>query len=168
MNFRKAYQMLIVVLFFAFISLISRSIIYLILSVAIATMIISLISNAKKTGRFQNKVVGEKNKADENIRLHKFLLITTIVGAFIIGYGSLYFKQDSIFHQLITVPTELYLAVIVIIAGFIIVLGSLYFIIVEMLSTTVEKKQQRNNHCQCGAKINSNHTFCPSCGQALK
>jgi uncharacterized membrane protein YedE/YeeE len=172
-NTRKAYRMLVVVLFFAFVSLISRSIIYLILSVAIATMIMFLLSSAKKTrnqqGLKNNQTVGKK---DQNIRLHKFFIGTTVIGALILGYGSLFFAETTFFHQLVTVPNQLYVAIVIIFAGFSIVLISLYFIIREMLGVNVKNNKgtqsKQSIYCgNCGTKNNPDHTYCSSCGTEI-
>lgn len=174
MNTRKAYRMLVVVLFFAFVSLISRSIIYLILSVAIATMIIFLLSSAKKA-RIEHgenyKQIDSLSK-DQNIGLHKFLIVTTVIGGLILGYGSLFFAENSIFHQFVTIPEQLYLAILIIIAGFIIVLTSLYYIILELLGGGTPNKKRipdaKTIFCgHCGAKNKADHTYCSSCGTEL-
>ncbi len=163
MNTKKAYQMLVVVLFFAFVSLISRSIIYLILSVAIATMILSLLKNAKKAT--DGQLAAKKTLANQDIKLHKFLIVTTIVGALMIGYGSLYYSDNSIFEQLISTPTHLYTAILIICGGFFIVLSSLYFIIREIL---VADKGTSNHFCEhCGTKNKSKHLYCSNCGERL-
>lgn len=168
MNTRKAYQMLVVVLFFAFISLISRSIIYLILSVAIAIMIISLLTNAKKM-RSTYGVPSQKHhvEKDQNISLHKFLVVTAVMGGVLIGYGSLAFKENSIFHQLITVPKESYIAIPIIIAGFVIGLSSLYFIIREMLSDGIQNGNSAQFCGECSTKAKKNHNYCHKCGAEL-
>jgi hypothetical protein len=172
-NTRKAYRMLVVVLFFAFVSLISRSIIYLILSVAIATMIMFLLSSAKKTRNQQGAKINQTVvDNDHDIRLHKFLIGTSVIGVLMLGYGSLFFAETTFFHQLVTIPNQLYVAIVIIIAGFSIVLISLYFIIREMLGVNVRnsKVSQRKQslYCgNCGAKNNPDHTYCSSCGTEL-
>nr|WP_261179236.1 hypothetical protein [Anaerobacillus sp. CMMVII] len=139
MDTKKAYRMLIVVLFFAFVSLISRSIIYLVLSVAIATMIIFLLSSAKKVKNGTSQQGRKQQSNDQNVALHKFLLVTTVIGGLIIGYGSLYLPRIRFFQQFITVPEQYYIAILIIIAGFTIVLFSLYFILREMLFSNKTK-----------------------------
>ncbi|RXJ04046.1 hypothetical protein DS745_01260 [Anaerobacillus alkaliphilus] len=166
MDTKKAYRMLVVVLFFAFISLISRSIIYLVLSVAIATMIVFLLSSAKKAKREQGvQTSSTKASGDQDIRLHKFLIVTTVIGALMIGYGSLFFTENPYFQQFISIPTQFPLAILIMIGGFGIALSSLYFIIREMLSTGAEKSGDRCEFCR--AKNNPEHRYCFKCGKQL-
>lgn len=172
MDTRKGYKMLVVVLFFAFISLISRSIIYLVLSVAIATMILFLLGSNKnkiKQGRKVEKVVvKEKNKL-----LQIFMLVIAISGGLILGYGSLFFMEETIFHQYLSLPKQTYIAVLLIVFGFTTVLFSLFFIIKAELGIVSNKGQKKyidsSIYCGfCGTENNEKHTFCCSCGKQLK
>ncbi|OIJ14739.1 hypothetical protein BKP37_07095 [Anaerobacillus alkalilacustris] len=134
MNTRKAYRMLIVVLFFAFISLISRSIVYLILSVLIATIIIFLLGNAKKKDKVNNVIHTSLAPKDKGNLLVKILLVVMAVGFLLIAYGALYFIEAPYFLQIIPLP-EQYLTVIAILAvGCFVIVGSLYYFIKELLN----------------------------------
>lgn len=137
MNTRKAYRMLIVVLFFAFISLISRSIVYLILSVVIATIIVFLLSNAKKK---DNKNSVEQQTEVTKKKRNSFIGILSVimgVGVLLVGYGSLYFWEKPNFLQLIPLPEQLVTVMILFAVGCLVVLGCLYFMIKETF--TVDK-----------------------------
>lgn len=173
MNTRKGYKMLVMALFVAFISLISRSIIYLVLSVAIASIIIFLLSNDKKarkmqTGKQTAVIVKESNK-----KLTTFLWATTIFGGLSLGYGSLFFTTETVFHQIIPLPDQHYSAMIFVSVGFSAVLASLYFLLREGLTTVTNKKVKQVSatttvYCgQCGEQNNGNYAFCSSCGQKL-
>jgi uncharacterized membrane protein len=135
MNRRKGFKLLIVVLFFAFISLISRSIIYLILSVAIASIILFLLSGDRKNRKVTDITQKNVPKKDVNKGLNTFLFVIAIFGGLILGYGSLFFMNETIFHHWITLPDQLIVALVLIFLGFGILLSSLFFIIKEVISS---------------------------------
>lgn len=172
MNTRKGYKMLVVTLFVAFISLISRSIIYLVLSVAIASIIIFLLSSDKKARKRQVGKQAAVIEKESNKRLTTFLWATTIVGGLSLGYGSLFFTTETFVHQIIPFPNQLISAIIFISVGFSAVLGSIYFLLREGLMITNKKATKMSAttavYCShCREQNNSNHTYCSSCGQPL-
>lgn len=167
MNTRKGYRLLIVVLFFAFISLISRSIIYLVLSVAMATMILFLLSGAKKN----EKVKTEKQQVsvvveEQNNILSRFLWIVFMIGGLVLGYGSLFFTEETFIHQLIPMPDK-FVAYMLVILGFCMILSSLYFLIKQFLYVGGSKTVQVIYCTFCGTKNDKKHSFCSSCGKPL-
>lgn len=172
MNTRKGYKMLVVALFVAFISLISRSIIYLVLSVAIASIIIFLLSSDKKA---RKKQVGKEAVGigkESNKKLTIFLWITTITGGLSLGYGSLFYTTETLLHQIIPLPDQFSKAIIFICVGFSIALGSIYFLLREGLTTTNRKRTKTSAttavYCgNCGEKNNDTQAYCSSCGQPL-
>ncbi|OIJ15753.1 hypothetical protein BKP35_01820 [Anaerobacillus arseniciselenatis] len=164
MNTRKAYRMLIVALFFIFISLISRSIIYLVLSVAIATMIIFLLSSNKKLKSDGNEKKQTEIIEVQNRRLSSFLWVAVVIGALLLGYGSLYFTENTIFHQYVPLPEQVMTAISLTTIGAGVTLTSLFFIIRESLVV----KQNVIICQQCKAGNNGNHLYCHSCGQKIR
>lgn len=165
MNTRKAFRMLIVALFFIFVSLISRSIIYLVLSVAIATIIIFLLSSNKKVGKVDNVKQQMDMIEIKNKRFALFLWIMLVVGAMVLGYGSLFFTENTFFHQFLPLPEQLLVAILLTVLGFCLVLGSLYFLIRESLNVNA----QTVISCEhCGARNNHSHLYCHSCGEKIR
>ncbi|WNF38118.1 hypothetical protein RJD24_06740 [Bacillaceae bacterium IKA-2] len=171
MNTRKGYKMLIMALFVAFISLISRSIIYLILSVAIAAIIIFLLSSDKKARKAQPGKQTAVMAKEANKKLITLLWVTTIFGGLSLGYGALFFTSETVFHQIIPLPDQHYSAMIFISVGFSGVLASIYFLLREGLTVTKKAKQVSATSpvfCgHCGQQNNGSHAFCSSCGQKL-
>lgn len=172
MDTRKGYKMLITVLFFAFISLISRSIIYLVLSVTIATMIIFLLSSNKKAKKMQAGKQNKDNSKESNKKLNITLWATTIIGVLALGYGLLLFTTDTIFHQILPMPEEFFIAIIFIIVGFSVFLSSLYFLLRQSLTVNTTKAKQLSVKTDavcshCGDQNNRNHAYCSNCGQQL-
>lgn len=101
MNRSKSYRLLIVLLFFAFISLISRSLIYLIISLTIAILIILLLSkdirkkgSTTRVGKETPPTEGKPQKG----QITNFILL--IGGIVLIAYGITgYFHTGSTFAQ---------------------------------------------------------------------
>lgn len=167
MNTRKGYQMLVVVLFFAFISLISRSIVYLVLSIAIATIIVFLLSSNKKKMKGAAAVSHPVEIQGKN-KLQGILLFVAAVGLLLTGYGVLYFTENPFFRG-VPLPKESYIAVLIILGGFLIVLISLYLVIKRYLAVgaNIEANEEIIYCGNCRQKNDRHHTYCSKCGKKL-
>ncbi|ADH99566.1 hypothetical protein [Salisediminibacterium selenitireducens] len=107
MNRAKSYKLLLVVLFVLFVSLISRSILYLAVSMTVAVIIIVLLTRDMKQKPVQSgKSSAEYNDTNRSIEKKNresafFPLMLTVFGATALLYGfSGVFTTDSIFHSL--------------------------------------------------------------------
>ncbi|MBU9722098.1 MULTISPECIES: hypothetical protein [Bacillaceae] len=108
MNRSKSYRILILLLFFAFISLVSRSIIYLVFSLAVAFLIILLLSRDKKV-QHRRQEENIRTESEDNVggekkhQSNKHIIIPIIIafiGFLIVYYGySGYHDMESIYHK---------------------------------------------------------------------
>lgn len=115
MNRAKSYKLLLVVLFVLFVSLISRSILYLAISMTVAVIIIVLLTRDMKQKPIQSgKNRTESNdtgrsKEEKNHSTAFFPLMLTVFGAIALLYGfSGVFTTDSIFHSLDLMTDEVF------------------------------------------------------------
>lgn len=104
MNRPKSYRLLLVVLFIVFVSMISRSILYLVISMTVAVIIIFLLSKdmklksgVPKKDQSTPTVTGDEYQVKEGKGIYSIAL--TLLGAVAIFYGfSGIFTTDSLFH----------------------------------------------------------------------
>ena len=102
MNRGKSYRILAVIMFIAFISLISRSIIYLILSLTIGVIIITLLKNDNKDKeKASSQPVNNKGAVEKTGLLKRFLpYILLLSGSIMLAYGlGGLFALNTMFHQ---------------------------------------------------------------------
>ncbi|MBB5173638.1 hypothetical protein [Texcoconibacillus texcoconensis] len=103
MNRMKGYRVLIFTLFLAFISLISRSIIYLTIALIVAAMVVYLLSQDKKhrykTKSEQVKKPNHKSNSSEPFPLR---FVVVVVGGIVLTiYGITgYFGIDTFFEEM--------------------------------------------------------------------
>ncbi|AOM82874.1 hypothetical protein [Salisediminibacterium beveridgei] len=104
MNRPKSYRLLLVVLFIVFVSMISRSILYLVISMTVAVIIIFLLSKdmkSKTSDRSDDRRSPNTSAETYQDTIDKgiFPMALTLLGAVAIFYGfSGIFTTESLFH----------------------------------------------------------------------
>ncbi|UTW69690.1 hypothetical protein KHA80_00870 [Anaerobacillus sp. HL2] len=116
-----------------------------------ATMILFLLSGAKKneivkTEKQQVNIVVE----EQNNLLSRFLWIVLMIGGLVLGYGSLFFTEETFIHQLIPMPDK-FVAYMLVILGFCMI-SSLYFLSKQLLYVGGSKTVQVIYCSFCGRK----------------
>jgi len=129
MNRGKSYRVLALMLLIAFISLISRSLIYLMISLTIAVIIIMLLSKDVKERQTssQQQTMHEKHVGQAKKRKGIFLPIGfSLLGVIMISYGLTgIFELETIFTQLNLMVEESFILISSIVIGIILALYGL-------------------------------------------
>ncbi|MBU9711314.1 hypothetical protein [Evansella tamaricis] len=129
MNRIKSYRIATLLLFFAFISLISRSIIYLILSLTVAFLIIILLSKEKKRKGDEPPRPRVKEK-DMQRTMYLFPIFFTGIGFLMLSYGaSGILDYNTVYHQLGWMVHETFLLLFFLFTGvFLFLYGITHFL----------------------------------------
>lgn len=140
MNRGKSYRILIAFLFFAFISLISRSLIYLVISLTIAILIIILLSKDVKERERQKQLKPQ----DKTVKLAAesssstaitFPVLFFIAGTIMASFGFTgYFEVEGIFHYLGWMTDETFVLLVFLIVGILLILYGFTAILKKWLS----------------------------------
>ncbi|MCD8508598.1 MAG: hypothetical protein LRY73_00915 [Bacillus sp. (in: Bacteria)] len=134
MNRSKSYRLLIILLFIAFISLISRSLIYLIISITIAFIIILLLSKdkARRLSDASEKIIVEEPQViKKKNQLSTYIVLS--LGVILLSYGIAgYFHTQSIFNDM-GILNDPFLHTLAIIIGGIMTLSSFVFLLKKYL-----------------------------------
>lgn len=114
MNRAKSYKLLLVVLFILFVSLISRSILYLAVSMTVAVIIIALLTKDIKQKPEKSNSNGQEQSIDQNANKNDesafFPVLLTCFGAVALFYGfSGVFTSDSMFHAMDVMTDEAFI-----------------------------------------------------------
>lgn len=131
MNRGKSYRILITFLFFAFISLISRSLIYLVISLTIAVLIIVLLSRdvkekeslkqSMRNGVSTSGIAGQANSGslkNASSTALTFPVLFLITGAIMTTFGFTgYFDIQGVFHYLGWMTDETFVLLVFLIVG---------------------------------------------------
>ncbi|WP_280768143.1 hypothetical protein [Salipaludibacillus daqingensis] len=146
MNRGKSYRILIVLLFFAFISLISRSIIYLVISLTIAVLIIVLLSRDVKDRerRKQINTISKSSAKNHTVNVSggmtlndslTFPILFFISGLIMASFGFTgYFQVEGVFHQLGWMTDEVFVQLVFLIVGILLILYGFTVILKKWLS----------------------------------
>ncbi|MCE7793209.1 hypothetical protein K8O68_12350 [Salipaludibacillus sp. CUR1] len=146
MNRAKSYRILIILLFFAFVSLLSRSLVYLVISITIAVLIIVLLSrdvkererrsDEKSLGNMAGKGNGSHEKKDTGSPLlYVFPILFLALGALMASYGfSGYFDLEGIFHKLGWMSPEPFVHIVFLLVGILLGLYGLTALLKKWLS----------------------------------
>lgn len=136
MNRGKSYRLLIILLFFAFISLISRSLIYLIISLTIAFIIVVLLSKDKTQKLRQQsseKIILEDVSKPEKRGSQVLSFILLSLGVFLLAYGITgYLQVQSLFNDVVYL-NDPFLHILAIIVGGMLTLYSFVALIKKYL-----------------------------------
>ena|SRR5690554_2819421 len=137
MNRGKSYRVLAVMLLIAFISLISRSLIYLVISLTIAVIIIMLLSKdvkerqtaAQQTIHEKSSVHGKKRRLGMAIPI-----VFSLLGVIMASYGLTgIFELETIFTQLDMMVEESFILISSIVIGILLALYGLTLTIKKWL-----------------------------------
>ncbi|PYZ94584.1 hypothetical protein CR194_03365 [Salipaludibacillus keqinensis] len=147
MNRGKSYRILIIVLFFAFVSLLSRSLVYLVISLTIAVLIIVLLSRDVKQRERNNREVKntipntETSKdqfaVERTTKIADYSLagIFLVLGVLMGSYGLTgFFEIEGIFHQLGWMTEESFVIIVFIVVGMLLILYGLSILLKRWLS----------------------------------
>ncbi|WP_416149788.1 hypothetical protein ACM26V_01960 [Salipaludibacillus sp. HK11] len=146
MNRGKSYRILSVILIFAFVSLISRSIIYLVISLTIAVLIIVLLSrdvkererlkkNNNEMGRSISNKSGHQSAVSTSTSTMIFPILLFIVGAILVIFGfNGYFEVEGVFHRLGWMENEHFVFLVFLIGGIVLSLYGFTTILKKWLS----------------------------------
>ncbi|SER41900.1 hypothetical protein [Salipaludibacillus aurantiacus] len=146
MNRAKSYRILIILLFFAFVSLLSRSLVYLVISITIAVLIVVLLSRDVKDRERRNDEKSLENRAGKGKGSYEkkdsgspfsyvFPILFLASGALMASYGFTgYFEIEGIFHKLGWISREPFVQIVFFLVGIFLGLYGLTALLKKWLS----------------------------------
>ncbi|MFA9556219.1 hypothetical protein ACERII_02765 [Evansella sp. AB-rgal1] len=134
MNRGKSYRVLTVIFFIAFISFITRSLLYLFFSVIMAFIIIILLRKDASKRKRETPIFSNRRQNDKSSNYSLVTMIIFIIGLFMLLYGfSGVFLSDNLFRTMGVMVEELFVHILFLLIGLFLTIYSLTVILVSWL-----------------------------------